>query len=199
MTFKEYVLQWWDEFLEKNEDEAGVMMSEILDIPVGEIGEYLDEEETPGEWCSFYDDADKIYRTFFGYGKTETDFGLDTEEFLANMFAQAAPGERSYEDKFVGDMACHGEGYISPEGFFNDLAYGGCQSGMVGILIYNSDCKNIYVENIDDMEDFKAELEDELGEPLHNNKGLPHYTWMCWFCYEELAHTIAQELWPDKF
>ena len=61
--------------------------------------------------------------------------------------------------------------------------------------------KDLYpdVEHIDDMEGFKEDFEDELGMPITNKEGLPHYTFMCWLCYEELAHRIAQELWPDKF
>ena len=70
---------------------------------------------------------------------------------------------------------------------------------MIGMLIYNSDCKEIYIEHIDDMEEFVKELESEMGEPIRNRDHLPHYTFVCWLCYEELAFRIARELFPDEF
>jgi hypothetical protein len=105
--------------------------------------------------------------------------------------------ERSYVDDFVQDIAYHMEGYGDAKGFFEDLAYGGCVSGMIGMFIYNSDCKKFYIDHIDDMENFKSELEEELGEPIKNTRELPHYTFMCWLCYEEFARYLSDTLFNN--
>lgn len=190
---------WWADFVENNQAEAEVIASELIDCPVSQVKDYLDEGQTAQDWCEDYDDYDKVYETFIGYNCTETDFGINAEEMLRDMFAQAAPGEYSYEDEFIDDMATHAAGYSKPDGFFKDLAYGGCQSGMIGMLIYHSDCKEVYCRHIDDMEATKEDLEGEMGEPMRNHNHISHPDWMCWLCYEELGHRIASELWPDQF
>lgn len=72
--------------------------------------------------------------------------------------------------------------------FFEDMQKGGCQSGMIGKFIYHADCKAFYIENIDDLEDIKSELDDSIGEPIQNRQNLPHYTFMCWLCFEEYCY-----------
>ena len=51
---------------------------------------------------------------------------------------------------------------------------------------------------MDDMEEWKNLMEDEMGA-IKNEQRLPHYTFMCWLCYEELAYSIARALYPDEF
>lgn len=77
--------------------------------------------------------------------------------------------------------------------FINDMYKGGCQSGMIGEFIYNSDCKDFYIKHIDELEDLKTELEDDLGESIQNRNELPHYTFMCWLCFEEYVYNIGRE------
>jgi hypothetical protein len=76
------------------------------------------------------------------------------------------------------------------KGFFKDLQQGGCMSGIIGEFIYHSDCKDFYIKNIDDLEEFKNELEEILGDKIENCHNLPHYTFMCWVCFEEFAFDI---------
>ncbi len=80
------------------------------------------------------------------------------------------------------------------ETFFNDLQQHGCISGMIGSFIYNSDCKKFYINHIDDLEEFKEEIEDEYGYEIENRKDLPHYVFMCWFCFEEFAYQLYNEI-----
>ena len=122
------------------------------------------------------------------------------EKTLIEEFTEAASNlaDYAFSEKFIEDMAYHAEHYESPLGFFRDLTHG-CQSGMIGMLIYNDDCKEIYIENIDDMEDYKMQIEEELGQLIANKNSLPHYTFMCWLCYEELGFHIARTLFPDDF
>ena len=102
-------------------------------------------------------------------------------------------------DELIEDMAGHSENYDTPYGFFHDLSYGGCVSGMIGMFVYHSDCKRFYIEHIDDLEAFVEDFEEELGEPIQNKDHQPHYTFTCWLCYEELAYRIARTLYPDTF
>lgn len=104
-----------------------------------------------------------------------------------------------FAEELLEDMAEECESYTNPTGFFQDLQHGGCVSGMIGMFIYNADCKKFYIDHIDNMEDFVEELEDEIGESIKNKQKLPHYTFICWLCYEELALRIARELWNDEF
>ena len=103
----------------------------------------------------------------------------------------------SFAEDFLRDMAEHIEGYSNPLGFFNDLTHG-CQSGMIGMLIYNSDCKRIYIEHIDDMEEYAEQIYEEAGF-ISNKNGAPHYTHICWLCYEEFGYQIGRTLFPETF
>lgn len=100
----------------------------------------------------------------------------------------------SFVNPMLRDMHDHFDGYDDAFGFFKDLQYGGCQSGMVGMFIYNSDCAKFYKRHCEDMEAFKEELEDEMGDNIPNRSQVPHYTFMCWLCYEETAHIVSEDL-----
>jgi hypothetical protein len=76
------------------------------------------------------------------------------------------------------------------KGFLEDLRYGGCMSGIIGEFIYHSDCKDFYIKHIDDLEEFKNELEDNLGEKIENRNDLPRYSFIVWLCFEEFANDI---------
>lgn len=81
--------------------------------------------------------------------------------------------------------------------FFNDLMQSGCISGIISDFVYNTDCKNFYVEHLDDLEDFKSELESRIGEPIKNRYSLPHYVFMCHLCFEEYAYNLENEIFND--
>ena len=71
---------------------------------------------------------------------------------------------------------------------------GGCISGMIGDFIYHADCKNFYVKFIDELEEFKTELEEQIGEPVKNRHDLPHYTFVVWLCFEEYCYKVYNGL-----
>lgn len=208
-TFDEYVLNWWRNYLDNAEEHT---LNTLMENHIGEgetIADYIPSEaETPREWLKDNMQADEIYDRYFGYAKKEglcPDNMPDTFQFVRDMLKEnvAWPNgnestQPSFVDDFIDNMAADIEGYDYPLGFFEDLQRGGCQSGMVGFLIYNLDCKRIYIEHIDDMEEWKNLMEDEMGA-IRNEQHLPHYTFMCWLCYEELAYSIARALYPDEF
>lgn len=202
-TFEKYVLNWWQKFVDSHESEA----KRLMELFIGEeetIEDYLDEGETPYDWLIAKDEdyAEEIYENFFGYNADRSilaDDVPDTETFLIGMFKQAYTKKYDFVDELIEDMAGHACNYCTPHGFFHDLSYGGCSSGMIGMFIYHSDCKRFYINHIDDLEAFVEDFEEELGERIPNKDHQPHYTFVCWLCYEELAHNIASTLYPETF
>lgn len=188
--FKDAVLEWFDK-LDETRQKA------VL-LEVG-IEDYYDEEEyeTLHDCLEAYDIDSWFWGHFGGYGRV---YNGATSSFNSNEAVTeilkdlCCDSEYSFADDFIDDIVNHMEGYSNPQGFFDDLSYGGCASGMVGMFIYHTDCKNFYIEHIDDMEKFKSEIECELGEPVRNTKELPHYTFMCWLCYEEFCYRLANSL-----
>jgi hypothetical protein len=81
--------------------------------------------------------------------------------------------------------------------FFDDLQHGGCMSGMIGEFIYHADCKKFYIDNIDELEGMKSDLEDNYGDPIKNHHDLPHYTFLCWLCFEEYCCDLFNQIFED--
>lgn len=207
-TFNEYVLDWWHDYLDEADEHT---LKALMENLIGEeevIEDYVPSEaESPREWLKANMTADEIYGKYFSF---END-GLcpdnmpDTQEFVYEMLKENASwwdgGTNtlpSFAEEFLRDMAYHIADYDSPLGFFKDLQHGGCVSGMIGMLIYNSDCKRIYIEHIDDMEEYAEQIYSEAGF-IKNKHGAPHYTHICWVCYEEFGYQIGRALYPETF
>lgn len=190
--YKEAVLEW---FAILSQGEQRSVLNEVA-------GTYYNEEEyeTPYEYLEWRSADEWFWKHFGGYGRVYdgATSSFDSNSAVVKILKDSCDNkERSFVDDFVKDIAYHMEGYSDAHGFFKDLAYGGCISGMVGMFIYHSDCKKFYIEHIDDMENFKSELEDELGEPIKNTNEQPHYTFMCWLCYEEFVRYLSETLFND--
>ena len=91
------------------------------------------------------------------------------------------------------------------EGMYRDLSYGGCESGMVGHLIYYGDTVDFYDKHQQEIDTMLAELCDDMGatpagifgdkwdasDPLARevyNKNL-----LAWFGFEETARYLMEE------
>lgn len=207
MDFIDFVIRWWNDYLDDATDET---CDKIMQEWIGEeeyVSDYIPSDaESSREWLlANVTDADAIYESHFGPQNRGHFEGMpDDQDFLIEMFSQALPRYArntwsymlpKFAEDFIADMAYHAQDYGNPQDFFKDLQHGGCMSGMIGMLVYNNDCKKIYIENIDDLEEFRSDLEDELGEPIRNRHNLQHYTFVCWLCYEELAADIERHLW----
>src|ERR1700728_2917089 len=83
------------------------------------------------------------------------------------------------------------------ESFLNDMQKGGCQSGIIGDFVYHADCKKFYIEHINSLEDMKNEMTEQLGEEISNRQELPHYTFMCWLCFEEYCYDIYRTVYEN--
>lgn len=197
-TFEEYVLDWWGDYVDASTEKDRRFMMEALIGEEESIDDYIPEDaESVEEWLKTYDDADVVYQAFLYDSPKEFDNPPDLEGFIYHMFRQACDCNYSFTSGFIHDMVYHASGYVNPAGFFEDLQHGGCVSGMIGMLIYNSDCKDLYVANIDDMEEFVETLESEFGG--HIKLDAPRYTSVCWLCYEETAYRIGRNLFPQIF
>lgn len=202
MTFKEYVLDWFHQLVEEHYTDKEWQADLFHQLGYNEA-EYLDEGVSIYDFLLEMSDENEIYEALFGYeAKVKTLDDLpDTEGFLTRMFQEVGKDytkEYDFTNELLEDMAGHCFNYANPAGFFQDLQCGGCASGMIGMFIYHSDCKDFYINHIDSMEDFVEELEDELGCSIKNETKMPHYTFICWVCYEELAFRIANELWDGE-
>ena len=206
-NFEGYVTSWFHEYIENHKDDGDLMLSLFNAICPREEGDslsdWLDEGQTIQDWlidCS----AEDIYSSLFGWSSVGCfDDMPDAEGFVAEMLKDTCKRLDLYRyeftDEFVEDMACHITNYDNPLDFFQDLQNGGCASGMIGILIYNSDCLALYGKYANDMEEFREELEDEIGSPIERDRNIRHYVWICWLCYEELGFQIARYLFEDEF
>lgn len=186
-------------FVSDHEDDR-----EWIESLAKQLGYEQDDDETPLDYLQTMDDVDFIYTSLFGGNSCVLVDDLpSTEDFAVKMLADTAAdlGLSKYDfmGAFLADMAEHIENYNTPLGFFKDLSYGGCASGLIGMFVYNSDCKEFYINHIDSMEDFKQDWENMIGEPVKNTKDLPHYTLLCWFCYEQVGYEIGRALFPKVF
>ena len=79
--------------------------------------------------------------------------------------------------------------------FLHDVTTHGCICGMIAKFVPHKSCKEFYINHIDDLERFKSEMEENYGEFINNRKGLPHYTFMVWLCFEEFCYIIFNEIY----
>lgn len=85
--------------------------------------------------------------------------------------------------------------YHSIADFFSDLLRYGCQSGMVGSLIYYCDTHEFYDTHYHEIEELRYDFEQSLGETLRPDGDLKN--WYAWFGFEETARKLADELGID--
>jgi hypothetical protein len=85
--------------------------------------------------------------------------------------------------------------YHDIKDFFKDLLSHGCQSGMIGSLIYYSDTHEFFDTHYREIEELRYEYEQDFGMPLQPNGDLKN--WFAWFAFEETARKLVDELKID--
>lgn len=80
--------------------------------------------------------------------------------------------------------------YDSGESFFINLAEFGA-GDMLGDFVYYSQTKDFYLRNMDDIEKFAKEIEEELGQPLSLED--PRYHYLSRLVVEELGRRIGDD------
>lgn len=121
---------------------------------------------------------------------------------LANLLNKSNYKDFDFVDEFnaiISDQIAGYDGKTKEQlkSFFNDMQKGGCQSGMIGEFIYHSDCKVFYIKYIDDLEQMKEDLEEQLGDHIENRQKIVHYTFMCWLCFEEYCYDLYRTIFED--
>lgn len=205
--FDEYVESWFHNYLDLHSNNVKTLQK-MFDIITGRqdnepLSDWIEDGETVADYLKDCN-GEQVFEQLMIGNNNFPDFP-DAGDFVGDMLADAVKkmslDKYEFVDEFVKDMAdeivCRYDG--DALSFFQDLQNNGCSSGMIGFLIYNSDCLDVYSRYCNNMEDFRDDLEDEFGAPIHRKKGLYYYTWICWFCYEELAHQIAEYLFEDSY
>lgn len=86
------------------------------------------------------------------------------------------------------------ENFEDVKKFMEDLRSYGCVSGMIGELVYYSDTRNFFIENLDEIQDY---LNDLIQEHVYNI-GEFDYNEIVWVVFEAIAneyfYTIEDEM-----
>jgi hypothetical protein len=96
----------------------------------------------------------------------------------------------------------------SAAGVFRDLFYGGCESGIVGDLVYYSDSVPFYEKHREDIWALALEQADDMGagNVFAHLAGLNHHepntydqiaNFLAWYGFEEAARRLAGRLGLD--
>ncbi len=105
-----------------------------------------------------------------------------TKKAIKNLMANY--DKDSIENNVLNEALEHDD----PKVFFIDLLQHGCQSGMVGDLVYYSDTAKFYDKHYDQIEELREQYEEEAGEPLQIKGDLRN--WFAWFAFEETARKL---------
>ena len=85
-----------------------------------------------------------------------------------------------------------------PKTYIKNVLEHGCVSGVVSALIYYSDTKKFFTENMDDIFDLYNECYEENGViPLPNERYELNFNSLSWFAFEETLYRIANNLELD--
>ena len=105
-----------------------------------------------------------------------------TKKAIKNLIAEYDEG--SIENDVLSEALEHDE----PKMFFEDLLQHGCQSGMVGGLIYYTDTAKFYDDHYDQIEELREQYLEEIGEFPQIKGDLKN--WFAWFAFEETARKL---------
>lgn len=115
------------------------------------------------------------------------------DSMMDKAFEKAGVDNYSFSEELKAIYKRHVEDRTTVDDFFNDLAYGGCRSGLVGEFVYTDDCKEFYLKHMDDLEDYKRDIENDLGESITDDD-LTHPELVTWLVVEEVARRVSDEL-----
>lgn len=87
----------------------------------------------------------------------------------------------------------YGKNKKALKSFLEDMQKGGCMTGIIGDFVYHHDCKEFYIKNIEDLEEFKMELEDQIGH-IENRHKIVNYTFVVWLCFEEYCYNLYNNI-----
>ncbi len=193
--FKEEFLDWFDENGEENQRN---MLEDVLGYSIVEHELWNDEDTDLREIAE-----DISGQQWYEYCQQNINGGYPIKDFglyatIVEILTEAANTNWDFSEEFIDSYASEMINYSGDaEGFFKDLQTGGCASGMVGGLIYYNDVRKIYVDNMDSIDQYLADLENELGCPVLKSDDQPRFNYAVWAVYEEYAYRIWWILFED--
>lgn len=121
---------------------------------------------------------------------------FDLEGAVKDILTEVADMNWDFAEEFIDSYVGEMLQYPTAEGFFIDLQHGGCQSGMIGGLVYYDDIRKVYINNMDSIDAYIAELESEFGEnyTFFGTSKQPRFNYAVWATYEEFANRIYNAL-----
>lgn len=116
------------------------------------------------------------------------------ERTLDLAFQEAGMDSYSFSGELKDIFQSHMGDYDTIGGFFDDLSRGGCASGMIGEFIYDSDIKDFFDRHGRDLEQFRSDLESEMGTTLRPEDGDDPVEYLVWLTAEEVGYRVSNEL-----
>ena len=122
---------------------------------------------------------------------------IEKMELLLNVMESLKENESSLRSEVLDILVNHiedCENFEEVKSFMEDLRCYGCVSGMIGELIYYSDTKKFFIENLDEIQDY---LNDLIQEHVYSI-GEFDYNEIVWVVFEAIAneyfYTIEDEI-----
>lgn len=119
---------------------------------------------------------------------------FDLEGAIKEIITEVTDVEWGFAEEFIDSYVSNILQYQAAEDFFCDLQHGGCQSGLVGGLVYYNDTRKIYINNMESIDEYIAELESEMGVSILDTSKQPRFNYAVWATYEEFANRIYNAL-----
>lgn len=201
-NFEECVHSWLCSYLEQHEDDEELIIT-MLSFMGYRADDIPDDEEYLDFLLSI--DVKRIYWFILsGYSDafvTET----ESKDFRRKTFMQAVDEKEfgkcdvfSLSYRYIQTMVNGTERMDSLYSYFQMIEDKGVGTDLSAELFNYTDCRNLYILYMDEMEAIKDYVE-QTAKTIYRPKGIPRYAFMCRFCFEELASSIARNLFPDKY
>jgi len=192
--FQESFMSWFEEQTHKEQVE---MLKGIVGKPITKamLAEYdgsaydMAEDQDMKSWyeyCIEHQSSDDHKVSNF-----------DLEGAIKEIITEVTDVEWGFAEEFIDSYVSNILQYQAAEDFFCDLQHGGCQSGLVGGLVYYNDTRNIYINNMESIDEYIAELESEMGVSILDTSKQPRFNYAVWLTYEEFAYRIYSALFEN--
>jgi len=192
--FQESFMSWFEEQTHK----------EQVEMLKGIVGKPITKEMLAEYDGSAYDMAeDQDMKAWYEYciehqsSDDHTVSNFDLEGAIKEIITEVTDVEWDFAEEFIDSYVGEMLQYQTAENFFIDLQHGGCQSGLVGGLVYYDDTRKIYINNMNSIDEYIAELESEMGVSVLGTDKQPRFNYAVWATYEEFARSIYSALFEN--
>ena len=192
--FQESFMSWFEEQTHKEQVE---MLKGIVGKPITKamLAEY------DGSAYDMAEDQDmKAWYEYCIEHQSSDDHkvsNFDLEGAIKEIITEVTDVEWGFAEEFIDSYVSNILQYQAAEDFFCDLQHGGCQSGLVGGLVYYNDTRKIYINNMESIDEYIAELESEMGVSILDTSKQPRFNYAVWLTYEEFAYRIYSALFEN--